>query len=86
MATRSTKAVLRKISNNKNLNKKDKEVLDDLISALKKSLRGKSLNKADRKIIKETIQKSEAGLLGAEDLIAFAKGGFQLWDLFKDYS
>lgn len=86
MATRSTKAVLRKISNNKNLNKKDKEVLDDLISALKKSLRGRNLNKADRKIIKETIQKSEAGLLGAEDLIAFVKGGFQLWDFFKDYS
>ena len=86
MSSTSTKTVLRKAANGKDLTAEEKKVLKKFITVLKKALKGKSLADDERNQINNAIEKAKAGTLTASDFITLGKNLFQLWDIFKDYS
>jgi hypothetical protein len=80
----SIKTVLRKLSNNEELNKQDKKSLKDFISVLKRALKDKSLSAQNRTLINETIKKSKKGILTPVDFFVIAGQIFQWVQMYKN--
>lgn len=86
MTVKSTKKVLRKVSNEQKLNQNDKEVIDDLITVLKRAKKKKKLSHSDKKLIESLIEKTRAGILTPLDVLNVAANLFQIAEFFKDTS